>query len=198
MLGLGSGEGSRVGHNLISFFSRFGKLKPSVLAIILSEFCLQMTHNAFFLVANFYLSHHGYSDAKIADMLSARFLVVLLISLPLGLVLGRMRLLPLLRLAAWVTPLGYGLFLYAVPGHRDTLLYVANGLIGISMAIFQVIVVPYIIRNEESAKQSDAIALSFSNWSTTTFVLGLGFFLLNHWRESPIAESTLLISMLSF
>ncbi len=187
-----------MGRKFVLFLSRFARLQPSVLAVILSEFCLQMTHNAFFLVANFYLTQHGFSDAKIAEMLSARFLLVLVISLPLGFVLGRMRLLPLLRLAALATPLGYGFFLYAVPHHNYTLLYVANALIGVSMAIFQVIVVPYIMRNEKVDQQSDAIALSFSNWSSTTFVLGLGFFLVNHWRTTPIAESSLLVSMLGF
>ncbi len=180
----------------LSMLKRFHRLHPSVLTVIASEFCLQMTHNAFFLLANFYMSKHGFTDAKIAELLSLRFLVVLLLSLPLGFVLRSMPLLPLLRGAAVAAPIGYGLLLASVPAHHELGLYAANALIGISMSIFQVLVVPYIMRHEERAQQTDAIALSFSNWSSTTFVLGLSFYLLNHGRAVPIEERTLLLAFL--
>jgi hypothetical protein len=55
------------------FVRRYLDLQPSVIRAILAEFFLQLVHNAFFLIANFYMSREGYSDSFIARVLSLSF-----------------------------------------------------------------------------------------------------------------------------
>jgi len=176
-----------------SLFHRYVALQPSVVRAILAEFFLQLVHNAFFLIANFYMSKEGYSDAYIARVLSLRFLAVLIFSLPLGLLVRRRRLLPFLRAGAVLVPLGYILILVAIPRHAEGLMGLGNVLVGAGLAMIQVLVVPYILRHEKLQQQAHAIALSFSNWSTTTFLLGILFYLLNHARAEALPESLMLI-----
>ncbi|WP_141734398.1 MFS transporter [Oligoflexus tunisiensis] len=167
-------------------------LQPSVFRAILAEFFLQLVHNAFFLIANFYMSREGYSDHVIARVLSLRFLAVLVFSLPLGLLVRRRRLLPFLRAAGILVPLGYALILVAIPRHWEGLLGVGNVLVGAGLAMVQVLIVPYILRHERPQQQAHAMALSFTNWSTTTFLLGIIFYALNHARTENIPGSLLL------
>ncbi len=175
-----------------SLFRRYLSLQPSVMRAILAEFFLQLVHNAFFLIANFYMSKEGYSDAVIAQVLSLRFLAVLIFALPLGLLVRRRRLLPFLRAGSVLVPLGYLLILLAIPRHSESLMGLGNVLVGAGLAMIQVLVIPYILRHEKVQHQAHAIALSFSNWSTTTFLLGIFFYVLNHARAEALPESLML------
>ncbi len=138
------------------------------------------------------MSHEGYSDSLIARVLSLRFLAILFFSLPLGLMVRKRRLLPFLRTGAVLMPLGYFLILLAIPRHSEFLMGLGNILVGAGFAMIQVLVVPYILRHEKLQHQAHAIALSFANWSTTTFLLGVVFYALNHARAEALPESLLL------
>jgi MFS family permease len=175
-----------------AFVRRYLDLQPSVIRAILAEFFLQLVHNAFFLIANFYMSREGYSDSFIARVLSLRFLAILAFSLPLGLLVRHRRLLPFLRAGAILMPLGYTLILLSIPRHSEAMMGVGNVLVGAGFAMIQVLIVPYILRHEKLRQQAHAIALSFANWSTTTFLLGIIFYVLNHARSEALPESILL------
>ncbi|MFW7379938.1 MAG: MFS transporter [Oligoflexus sp.] len=171
----------------------YRKIRPDVLRVIAAEFCLQLVNTAYFTIFNFYLIKYAYADEDIAQLLSNRFLVVMLLSLPIGFLIQGRRLLPLIRLAAVMVPLSSALILWSVPQQWWWTLNIAIGIQGAAFAIIQVCLIPFIMRNESREQQPEAIALHFSTWSLTGFLLGIGIYAINFFRHENLDEAYVLV-----
>ena len=69
--------------------SAYGQLEEHVLLMIKAEFFVQIIGVAFFLILNIFLSKQGFSDPEIANFISYRFLVVMVLAFPLALIKGK-------------------------------------------------------------------------------------------------------------
>ena len=68
---------------MIKRLNNYLNIERNVLLLIKSQF-LQLIATSFFLILNIYLSKNSFSDSEIADLISYRFLAVILLSYPLG------------------------------------------------------------------------------------------------------------------
>lgn len=175
-----------------SLIDSYRELEPDTLRLIFAELALQLLNTAYFTVFNFYLLAHDYQDESIAQLLSLRFLVVMLLSVPLGFFIHARKLLPLIRIAAVLTPLASFLILWATPQALHSWTKLGVVIQGASFAVIQVCMVPYIMRNEKPRRRAEAIALHFATWGVTGFVLGVGIFLANLFYQSKLDEGLLL------
>ena len=99
------------------------------------------------------------------------------IALPVGFYVRNRPIAPLFRLAVILLPLGSFLTLYFAESQNTSLLKAAVMLMGMGATFVQVLMIPFIMRNEPVASRMEAIALHFTTWSTTTFLLGCVAFL---------------------
>lgn len=180
---------------MLQLIRSYQGLKSDTLRVVGAEFFLQLINAAYFTIFNFYLIDHGYTDEGIAQLIAKRFLVVMLLSLPLGFLIQGRRLLPLLRVAAALIPLSSWLILWSAPSQFAGVLSFAIGVQGAAFAVFQVCMIPYIMRNEVRGKQPEAIALHFSTWGMTGFILGIGIYLANTMAQTKISEAYVLVTL---
>ena len=88
----------------MKWIKNYGAVAPVVKRLILAEFFLQLVNTSHFMILNFFLVENGYSDELIAELISYRFLLVMLLSLPFGFFIPSRRLVPIFRGAAVTIP----------------------------------------------------------------------------------------------
>jgi hypothetical protein len=160
--------------------------------MVAAEFFLQLLSIGYFMLFNFVALGYGYEDHEIAQLISYRFMAVMVLALPLGFLIRGRRLLPLFRVAGLLVPLMSVLLLWSLPRQQHTLTALAMGGLGAAVAAVQVGFIPFIMRNEHLDHQPEAIALHFTSWSATSFFLGTGIFLVNTFRGAKLSEEAIL------
>ena len=189
---------------LKSIFSRYQLISPSIIAMVGAGFLLNLVNAAFMLILNIYLSKNGYSDARIAEFTSYRFIGVLLFAFPAGLWLKGRSLKPLFLSSAALLPAASVIVLLAVKAKADLLISIAFFIWGIGLMFYQVAALPYIMRFRDKKSETEAISLNFANWSLATIIAGLIISLagslsrLSFWPEAiPVNEFTILLLIAS-
>jgi len=91
-----------------------------------------------------------------------------------------------------LVPISSGLILWSAPNQSWLILNIAIGIQGASFAVIQVCLIPYIMRNELREQQPEAIALHFSTWSLTGFLLGIGIYGINLISSQKLNEGSIL------
>lgn len=168
-------------------FLRSYKLLPSILLkIILAEFFISLINAGFFMLYNFFLVDKSYSDSEIAYLLSFRFLLVAIASFLIGFYMKGRKLLPMFKVAAFLTPLLALGTLAATENRNDFGIILFLSLFGLSSSIMQIGVMPFIMRNTPRSLQGEAIALHFTTWSSSTFLMGITAYLVNYYFEKSI------------
>jgi MFS family permease len=175
------------------WLSAYRKLDRTILNVIYAEFFLQLINAAAFLVFNFYLMKNGYGDAEVASITSVRFFAAMVASLPLGFYIRSRRILPIFRITTLATPLASLLLVYAVAHRYDSLVYLANFVMGASISCLQTAFIPFLMRNADPRYQTEAIALHFITWSATTSVLGICSYLVTHYAPFQVSEASILV-----
>ena len=85
--------------------SRYLNINKSILILIKAQFFLQLIATSFFLILNIYLSKNNFSDSQIANLISYRFLAVIILSYPLGYFISYRRLKPFFIISSALLPL---------------------------------------------------------------------------------------------
>ena len=156
----------------------YRQIERHILLVILAEFCIQFINTSFGLIFNIHLAKIGYLDHQIADIVSYRFLGVLVIALPLGLFIKTRKIKPLLYVGTLTAPLLFLAVIACAEHHHVGLLRLSMGLLGIVYTCLEITVLPFILRNARRETQTEAIALNASVWALGTIVSGLVIFLL--------------------
>ena len=131
------------------------------------------------LVLFIYMNKLGYKDAENAKIFSFRFLGVLLLSLPFGIWIKNKPVLPYFKSASLGLPLVTVIALLAITYKITWLTYVSFIIWGILFSFSQICKLPYILRNTDSEKHSEAITLAFATWSFGAVASGLIIFILS-------------------
>lgn len=151
--------------------------KPVKLALGL-EFFTQIINATFLLIFNNYLITEGYPDYQAGEIVSYRYLGILLIAFPLGLLLKNQKLAKYLLFASIVVPISSMGLMYSAHMKWSLGLNLFQGLWGIAYGIEQVTIIPYLLRNGDGHLKSETFALKFACWSIATLIGGLLIFVL--------------------
>ena len=158
---------------MIKRLNNYLNIERNVLLLIKSQFFLQLIATSFFLILNIYLSKNSFSDSEIADLISYRFLAVILLSYPLGYYISFKRLKFFFVISSILLPVvAISLILmiqYSVLEHLKTIFFIW----GILFTMFQVSVLPFIMRHSNEKNQTYSISLSFATHSISMVIAGL-------------------------
>jgi predicted MFS family arabinose efflux permease len=181
-------------------FKDYLKIPQPVLMVIIAEFFIQLVNTTFMNIQPLYMSKVGFADDSIAGFISYRFLGVLALALPLGIMIRGRRVKNLFYISAFCVPLFALLIVYSIDQKITWMLYASQLLWGASFTFMQIPVMPYILRNTEKSNQTAAISLSFATWSFASILGGLIVAGLNSYDEIIFSERNLLalISIVGF
>lgn len=156
-----------------TLLARFLDIPRPVLAVLLANLLLNLVNGALMLIFNIYLRELGHEDDSIAELTSYRFLGVLLLALPCGILLRGRRLKPFFLAAAVILPVSSWLMVNAAAEGADGWLITTTLAWGVGMMIMQVSVLPFIIRETTEENRTEAISLSFAAWATSMLACGV-------------------------
>ncbi len=145
---------------------------------MMADVFLQLINSAFTMLLNYQMLDHGFKDFEIASMIGNRYLTVLLCSVPLALLAKGKKLKPFMLAGSISSPIVALLLIFAIHTHNTELIRILMALWGITFALLQILVMPYILLNGSREYETESIALFFSAGNITTIVVGLFSFLL--------------------
>lgn len=145
---------------------------------MMADVFLQLINSAFTMLLNYQMLDHGFKDFEIASMIGNRYLTVLLCSVPLALLAKGKKLKPFMLAGSISSPIVALLLIFAIHTHNTELIRILMALWGITFALLQILVMPYILLNGSREHETESIALFFSAGNITTIIVGLFSFLL--------------------
>ena len=172
-------------------------IDSSVLTLIKSQFFLQLISASFFLILNIYLSKCDFSDSDIADLISYRFLAVILFSYPLGYFISYRKLKPFFLISSTLLPIVAILLVLMIKFACYEYLKILFFSWGILFTVFQISVLPFIMRYSSEENQTYAISLSFATHSIAMLISGLLIFFSTYIFSFNEGDVLILISIIS-
>ncbi|MCP4443602.1 MAG: MFS transporter [Aureispira sp.] len=187
-------------NTLLNIFKDFRKVKKHIFYLIGACFFVSLIEAAFFILLNFYLKDLNYSDTAIAQITAYRYVAVMLLAFPFGLYIKGRKLVPFFKIGTIAVPSASLLVLYAFQYQIDWLIPVGMTLFGVAIVCMNVTALPFIILNSPKEQHSEAIAMYFQVFSSTTFIAGLGNYVLNSIAPELFDEPTVLkiVALLGF
>ncbi len=164
-----------------------------VFRVILAAFFLHMINSVFFLILNLYLSMEGFADHEIADVISYRFLAVMILAFPIGFYIRGKKLKPFFYFASIFVPLSSIGIILSVDSGALFLTYFFMILWGIAFTSMQITILPYILRNANPSTHTESISLNFSSWSISMLVTGLTISIFNNIDPGIFSERNLML-----
>ncbi len=179
-------------------FNFYKEIESNTLNVIKAQFFLQLVASSFFLILNIYLANNKFSDGEIANLISYRFLAVMVLAFPLGFFIRNRILKPLFMIGSFGVPLVALLLVFLIKNSTTDYLYLIFILWGIFYTFFQVGTLPYIMRNTNKSIQVYAISLSFSTHSLATIFSGFCIFILGSLFSVEEGNILILLSLIGF
>jgi predicted MFS family arabinose efflux permease len=170
----------------------YKNVEKHIVNVVIAEAFLQIVNSSFLIALLIYMDKQGYSDHESTAYFKYRFLGVLLFAYPLGLYIKGRKIKPLFYISCIAFPALSLLIVYAIHHHMTVLIYASQIAWGTAFMLFQVSVLPYIMRNARKDTQTQAISLSFSTWSFSTIIAGLLIFGLQMINPKIFTEEFLL------
>lgn len=152
--------------------NRYLSVPRSIKLLITGAFLLQLLNASAMLILNIYLSKLGYIDSEIADFVSYRFISILFLSIPFGLIIKGKRLKPFFMAGAIIVPLSGVALLFAANAHIGWLIKILFFISSFGFMLEHVTALPFILRHGNEETLSESIALNFAVWSLATIVAG--------------------------
>ncbi len=174
---------------------QYAQVGRSTLFMIAAQFFIQMINASFIQILLIYMAKSGYTDAAGADIISYRFLGILLMSIPLGILIRGRKIKPLFILACSATPVLSILIVLAIHRQLYPLLNLFQFLWGISFSCIQVATIPYILRNSHEGARIHAITLSSATWSLGGIAGGSLIYILSGMLPAFFDEKNCLITI---
>ncbi len=161
-------------------FSKYKDIEKHILYLVFAEFFIQMVNSSFFLLFNYHMAANGYQDYEIAETIAYRFLMVMILGVPLGFLLKRVKIKPFFLASSIIVPIISLIVIYAVYHRIDYLINFGMVIWGIGFAFFQVAGLPFILLYAKKETHSEAISLFFVTWSVAIFIAGMMNYVLHN------------------
>lgn len=153
---------------------RYLSIPRPVLLLLAAELLVSLVQGLLILIFNIFLRKElGYDDATIAAITSYRFLGVLALALPAGMMLKGRRLKPVILLGIAVVTASTWLMIAAGRAGNPGMLAMTSLTSGIGMMLIHVAATPFIIRETDDDTRTEALALGFGTWSLSLILCGL-------------------------
>jgi MFS family permease len=147
-------------------------LKKPVLNAIIAEFFIQLISATLLFIFPLYMRSEGYTDGEIAGHISFRFLGVLITTLPLGFFIKGRKLKGFFMATGLFIPALTIVCIEAISYHIGWLISLTQFMHGIFYAFTSAAILPFVVRNEKTENQTEAIALHFAVWSLGAVLSG--------------------------
>ena len=185
---------------IIELIKDYRKVEKPIFYLVTAEFFIQLINASFMAIQPLYMKAQGFSDGLTAGYISLRFLGVLLLALPLGLLIKKRKLKPLFYISAVTVPTFALLIIYAIKFHIPWLINLSQFLWGASFTFIQIPSLPFILRNARKDTHTEGIALGYSTWSFAGIIGGCMIGIFNWLDPQLFNEETMLliISLLGY
>ena len=171
----------------------YRKVEKPIFYLVTAEFFIQLINASFMAIQPLYMKAQGFLDGLTAGYISLRFLGVLLLALPLGLLIKKRKLKPLFYISAFAVPTFALLIIYAIKFHIPWLINLSQFLWGASFTFIQISSLPFILRNARKDTHTEGIALGYSTWSFAGIISGCIIGVFNWFNPNFFNEETMLI-----
>ena len=183
---------------MIKKLNNYLNIEKDILVLIKSQFFLQLIATSFFLILNIYLSKNSFTDSEIADLISFRFLAVILLSYPLGYFISFKRLRIFFVISSALLPIVAISLVLMIQYSKHEYLKTIFFIWGILFTMFQVCVLPYIMRHSSKKNQTYSISLSFATYSLSMVIAGLIIYITSNFFLIDEGEILTIISCFGF
>lgn len=184
---------------MITPFKSYREIDKNSWNVIYTEGAVQIINGCLMLILLLYLKNKGYSDGESARFTAARFLGVLLISLPLGIYIKKRKLLIFFKIASIAVPLFTLLSVFAIEKNQTWMIYSSFFFWGIAFSFAEIVKLPFMLRYTDKKVLTNAIALSYATWSFGAIIAGVLIYALSLISTSIFDEKNciIVISLLS-
>lgn len=177
---------------MLKLLQYYKRLEPKILNLIAAVFFININNAAYFLIANIYMSKAGFSDSEIASFITYRFMGVMLLAFPFGMLIKKRLLKPFYYIAAIVLPLLPFFLVYGVENNSIAVINLTLIIFGICYMMVHVCAVPFILRNADPKTHTEAISLNYATWAIGMVFTGFIIYILNNVNSTFFNEANLL------
>lgn len=151
----------------------YRRVPRMLLLLVGAELLLNLINSSFMLILNIHLRKTGFLDDQIAFFTSFRFLGVLSLAFPMGLLIRGRALKPFFLASAVLTPATSLVILWAIRAGETGWMHAGFFIWGVALMLTQVCALPFIMRHAPEEVRSEAISLNFATWSLGLISSGL-------------------------
>lgn len=175
----------------------YRQLEKYIYYLIGAELLIQIINAAFMILVNYYLIEIGYKDYQIAKFTSYRYISVLFLGIPFGLLYSRVNLLPLIKIGTILFILNAIAIILLAPYHHEGLMHVLMFLFGVFLLMSHVVAMPFLMRIVDKEKVSIVLSMFFQTWAASIIFIGIISFVYQNLFSQIASQRNLLLALFS-
>jgi MFS family permease len=181
----------------LRILQKYRQLEKYIYYLIIAELLIQLINAAFLILVNYYLLEIGYKDYEIAKFTSYRYISVVLLGIPFGLLYKKTNLLPLIKIGTVLFVSNAIAIILLAPYHHEWLMHILMFLFGVFLLMSHIVAMPFLIRIVDKDKMSIALSLFFQTWAASIIFIGIISFVYQNLFPDMHSTKYLLLSLFS-
>ena len=179
----------------MSLIDQYKKLERPIYYLIIAEFLLQCINATFLVLVNYYLIKLGYKDYEIAKFVSYRYISVLILGVPFGLLYKRIHLLPMIKIGALLFVANAIAIILIAPLHSHLTMTILMFLFGVFLLMSHVVSLPFLLKITSKDNLSISLSLFFQTWGASVMTVGIVSFIYNKIWTRYSSEKTIILTI---
>ncbi|MBL7790588.1 MAG: MFS transporter [Chitinophagales bacterium] len=179
----------------MSLIDQYRKLERPIYYLIIAEFLLQCINATFLVLVNYYLIKLGYKDYEIAKFVSYRYISVLILGVPFGLLYKRIHLLPMIKIGALLFVANAIVIIIIAPLHSNLAMTILMFLFGVFLLMSHVVSLPFLLKITSKDNLSISLSLFFQTWGASVMTVGIVSFIYNKLLTNYNSEKTIILTI---
>ncbi len=179
----------------MSILSSYKQLERPIYYLIFAEFLLQCINATFLVLVNYYLLDLGYKDYEIAKFVSYRYISVLILGVPFGLLYKRIQLLPMIKIGAVLFIVNAIAIILIAPLHSNLAMTILMFLFGVFLLMSHVVSLPFLLKITSKDNLSISLSLFFQTWGASVMTVGIVSFIYNKILTDYSSEKTIILTI---
>ena len=181
----------------MSLIDQYKKLERPIYYLIIAEFLLQCINATFLVLVNYYLIKLGYKDYEIAKFVSYRYISVLILGVPFGLLYKRIHLLPMIKIGALLFVANAIAIILIAPLHSHLTMTILMFLFGVFLLMSHVVSLPFLLKITSKDNLSISLSLFFQTWGASVMTVGIVSFIYNKIWTRYSSEKAIILTILA-
>ena len=179
----------------MSLIDQYKKLERPIYYLIIAEFLLQCINATFLVLVNYYLIKLGYKDYEIAKFVSYRYISVLILGVPFGLLYKRIHLLPMIKIGALLFVANAIAIILIAPLHSHLTMTILMFLFGVFLLMSHVVSLPFLLKITSKDNLSISLSLFFQTWGASVMTVGIVSFIYNKIWTRYSSEKAIILTI---